>query len=102
MEVTEKITVDSFADLRERCWSGARRNLSIPAERFHRGEITAAERADVERRAFDLLECMLAATLNSIDMTALNDFIMFDFFDSMKELNAALFEEFTGWKASEN
>ena len=98
MEITETYNVKTLGDLAAKCWSGAVRVLEIPNDRYERGEISFEKKLEISAKAFDLIENMLCATLEKIDMTALNDFISFDFLECMKEVNPKLYEDFTGEK----
>lgn len=98
MEITETYNLKTLDELAGKCWSGAVRVLKIPRDRYERGEIDFVDMLEISAQTFNLIEEMICATFEKVDMTALNDFICFDFLDCMKDVNPKLYQEFTGEK----
>lgn len=92
-------SIKCWKELRDACKSPISREiLDMPAHRFKKGLISRKELNFVEKKALELVRATVGSALSAFGWEELDEYISEEFELLMEELDAKLFEVYTGEK----
>lgn len=94
-------SVKCWKDLRNACKSPISLEiLAMPERRLKNGLISRKELIFIEKKALELVRATVGSALSAFGWDNLDEYITEDFEMLMEELDAKLFEKYTGEKAA--